>query len=75
MQDKAINKNDNHQDNEGHEQPEPLPPELERYLALCKRVVERMKRDGKWPWKDKPDRPDSQESSDMVESDDNPNLP
>jgi len=43
-----------------------LPPELERYLALCKRVAERMKRDGEWPWKDSPDL------EDVVESDDNP---
>lgn len=70
MQDKAIHKNNSQQDNKEHEQPEPLPPELERYLALCRRTVERMKRDGKWPWKD---TPDSQESGDMVESDDNPN--
>ena len=43
-----------------------LPPELERYLALCKRVVERMKQNGEWPWKDSP------EFDDVVESDDNP---
>lgn len=24
---------------------------LERYLELCRRIYERMKRDGTWPWK------------------------
>jgi len=43
-----------------------IPPELERYLALCKRVYEDMERDGTWPWKD------STLSEDLVESDDNP---
>ena len=40
---------------------------LERYLELCKRIYERMRRDGTWPWAD------SQESGGMVESEDNPN--
>ena len=35
-----------------------LPPELERYLALCKRIYERMERDGTWPWSDSTDRGD-----------------
>lgn len=47
---------------------EPLPPELERYLSLCKRTVERMKRDGKWPWRDSPN------FDSMVESEDNPDT-
>ena len=42
-----------------------LSPELERYLALCKRIYERMEREGTWPWKD------STLSADLVESDDN----
>lgn len=49
------NTNDNH-----------LPPELERYLALCERTYRRMVEDGTWPW------PDSPDFEDMVESDDNP---
>jgi hypothetical protein len=44
---------------------------LERYLELCKRMCERMERDGTWPWADSPNA-DSQESEDMVESEDNP---
>lgn len=44
-----------------------IPPELERYLALCKRIYEDMERDGTWPWKS-----DSTLSEDLVESDDNP---
>ena len=43
-----------------------LPPELERYLALCERVAERMVREGTWPWKDSPD------FDDMVESENHP---
>ncbi len=46
-----------------------IPPELERYLALCKRTYEEMERDGTWPWKDELD---STLSGDMVDSDDNP---
>ena len=41
-------------------------PELERYLALCQRIYERMERDGSWPWADSP------KSEDLVESEDNP---
>lgn len=44
-----------------------LPPELERYLALCERAYGRMVREGRWPWSDSPD------FSDVVESDGNPN--
>ena len=46
-----------------------LPPEVERYLALCERVYKRMVREGTWPWADSPD------SGDVVESDDNPDHP
>ncbi len=42
-----------------------IPPELERYLALCQRIFERMERDGSWPWAD------SSNSEDLVESDHN----
>ena len=38
---------------------------LERHLELCKRVYERMKREGTWPW------PDSQKANDMIESENN----
>ncbi len=47
-----------------------IPPELERYLALCQRIYERMERDGTWPW---PDEPDSPDSPDVIDSEDNPN--
>lgn len=39
---------------------------LERYLELCRRIYERMKREGSWPW------PDSQNSDRMVESKETP---
>lgn len=42
-----------------------LSPELERYLALCKRIYERMEHEGTWPWKD------STLFEDLVESPDN----
>jgi len=42
---------------------------LDEYLALCKRIYERMERDGSWPWKTETD---STLSEDLVESDDNP---
>lgn len=41
-----------------------LPPELERYLALCRRVYERMLEAGEWPWEDSPDFDDVVESAD-----------
>ena len=44
-----------------------LPPEVEQYLNLCKRIYERMLREGTWPWTDSPD------FSDVVESDNNSN--
>ena len=43
-----------------------LPPALERYLALCKRIYERMERENSWPWLD------STEPVDLLESDRNP---
>ncbi len=46
-----------------------LSPQLERYLALCKRTYEDMERKGTWPWKDELD---STLSEDMIDSDDNP---
>lgn len=49
------------------QQHDDLPPEVERYLALCKRTYERMVREGTWPWKDSP------KSENLVESEDNPN--
>ena len=36
---------------------------LERYLELCRRIYERMKRDGTWPW-----TTDSTKSDGAVES-------
>ena len=47
-----------------------LPPELERYLALCERVYQRMVREGTWLW---PDEPDSTDNDDVVESAGNSN--
>ncbi|MBO6540286.1 MAG: hypothetical protein JJ969_12920 [Rhizobiaceae bacterium] len=43
-----------------------LPPELERYLALCERIFERMVKTGEWPWSDSPD------FEDVVDSEGNP---
>ena len=43
-----------------------LSPELERYLALCERLFERMVETGEWPWRDSPD------FGDVVESKPNP---
>lgn len=40
-------------------------PELERYLALCRRIYERMERDGSWPWADSPN------SEDLIDSEGN----
>ena len=34
-----------------------------RYLELCKRIYDRMEREGSWPWAD-----DSQENGDVVDS-------
>lgn len=31
-----------------------IPPEMERYIALCKRAYDRMMQTGEWPWEDKP---------------------
>lgn len=42
---------------------------LEQFIELCKRVYERLERDGSWPW---PEEPDSTVSDDLVESKDNP---
>lgn len=42
-----------------------IPPELERYLALCERAFERMVREGTWPWLDSPDFDDVVESEDI----------
>ncbi|CAN7521326.1 hypothetical protein [Rhizobium sp. LjRoot254] len=44
-----------------------IPPELERYLALCERIYERMVETGEWPW------PDSPNFEDVVDSGDNDN--
>ena len=37
---------------EHDEQQEPLDPDIERYLALCERLYERMVRTGTWPWEE-----------------------
>lgn len=64
---------------------EHLPPELERYLALCERTYLRMVEDGAWPWPDQEgdsgegDRAgeeencplDSTDPNDLIESRDN----
>jgi hypothetical protein len=41
-----------------------MPPELERYLALCQRAYERMVQTGEWPWSDSPDFEDVVDSGD-----------
>ncbi len=48
------------------EQKHELSPELERYLALCERLFERMVETGEWPWRDSPD------FGDVLESNPNP---
>lgn len=40
---------------------------LKQHLDLCKRIYLRMRKDGAWPWRD---RPDSQKSGNLVESKD-----
>lgn len=47
-------------------EPNKIPPEVLRYLALCERAYLRMVREGKWPWADSPD------FADVIESADNP---
>jgi len=42
----------------------PLPPEFERYLALCERTFRRMVEEGTWPWADSPNHDDVVESGD-----------
>ena len=45
---------------------------LAQFIELCKRVYERMERDGSWPWAG---TSDSTEADDLVESEDNsPNI-
>ncbi len=39
---------------------------LEEYFQICKRLYEQMERDGTWPW-----GPDSLNSEDVVDSEDN----
>lgn len=43
-------------------------PQLEAYLALCKRIYERMEREGTWPW-----AADSLNSEDVIDSEDTKN--
>jgi hypothetical protein len=40
--------------------------QLDDFIDLCKRMYERMEREGSWPWADSPN------SEDLVESEDNP---
>jgi len=42
-------------------------PFLDTYLKLCQETCDRMQRDGTWPWVD-----DSQNSENLIESEDNP---
>ena len=39
--------------------------QLDQFIELCKRIYARMEREGSWPWTD------SQNSEDLVESEDN----
>lgn len=45
-----------------------LDPFLEAYLKLCQQTCERLQREGAWPWP-----VDSQNSEDLVESEDTQN--
>lgn len=45
---------------------------LNEHLELCKRIYERMLRDGSWPWAN---ASDSTLSDDLIESDSNPHDP
>lgn len=45
---------------------------LRRHLELCKRVYERMKREGSWPWRELLDSP---KSEDVIESENAANDP
>jgi hypothetical protein len=47
------------------EQPQPS-PDLEAFFELCKRMYERMEREGTWPW-----TADSTNPEDMVDSESN----
>lgn len=38
--------------------------QFQRYLELCRRVYERMRRENRWPWTDSPDFDDVVESED-----------
>jgi hypothetical protein len=38
--------------------------QFRRYLELCRRVYERMRRENRWPWSDSPDLDDVVESED-----------
>jgi hypothetical protein len=33
-------------------EPESISPELERYIAICKRMWDKMEETGRWPWDD-----------------------
>lgn len=50
------------------EQPQPS-PQLEAFFELCKRMYERMEREGTWPW-----TADSTNPEDMVDSESNQNV-
>lgn len=43
-------------------------PQLEAFFELCKRIFERMEREGSWPW-----TADSTNPQDMVDSESNHN--
>ena len=45
-----------------------LDQRLQAYLDLCERTMQRLERDGQWPWQS-----DSPKSDDLVESEDNEN--
>ena len=45
-------------------------PELEAFFELCKRIYERMEREGTWPWS-----VDSTNPEDVIDSANNPTQP
>lgn len=39
--------------------------QFERYMEVCRRMFERMRRENAWPWLDSPDRDDVVDSEDQ----------
>jgi len=50
-----------------NQQNQQLPPEVERYLALCQRAYEKMVAEDRWPW------PEIKPTDDVVDLEDKQN--